>query len=68
MKISLQAARRMAVNAQLLDGRAKFPKGKNGIAQIIDTLGYVQVDTISVIERAHHHTLWSRCPEYAYGH
>lgn len=33
----------------------------------IDALGYVQIDTISVVERAHHHTIWSRfggyCPD-----
>jgi uncharacterized protein len=28
-------------------------------------LGDVQVDTISVIQRAHHHVLWSRVPDYA---
>lgn len=27
-------------------------------------LGYVQIDTISVVQRAHHHVLWSRVPNY----
>lgn len=27
-------------------------------------LGYVQIDTISVVQRAHHHTFWSRNPNY----
>lgn len=27
-------------------------------------LGYVQIDTISVVERAHHHTLWNRVRRY----
>ena len=27
-------------------------------------LGYVQIDTINVIERSHHHILWSRIPAY----
>jgi len=31
----------------------------------IEKLGYVQIDTISVVERAHHHTLWSRTNHYA---
>ena len=31
---------------------------------IINRLGYIQIDTISVIERAHHHVLWSRIPHY----
>lgn len=32
--------------------------------QIIEHLGYVQIDTISVIERAHHHVFWSRNQKY----
>ena len=31
-------------------------------------LGYVQIDTINVIERCHHHILWSRLPDYARAH
>lgn len=31
---------------------------------VIEHLGYVQIDTISVVERAHHHTLWSRVDNY----
>ena len=34
----------------------------------IQHLGYVQIDTISVIERAHHHTLWIRNPRYRHAH
>lgn len=30
----------------------------------VQHLGYVQIDTISVIERAHHHVFWSRQPSY----
>jgi uncharacterized protein YcaQ len=30
----------------------------------IEHLGYIQIDTISVIQRAHHHTLWNRNPRY----
>lgn len=32
--------------------------------QTIENLGYVQIDTLAVIARAHHHTLWSRQPGY----
>jgi uncharacterized protein len=66
--ISHQTARRMALHAQLLDGRTKIKKGKAGIAQIVGHLGYVQIDTISVIERAHHHVLWTRMPGYEPGY
>jgi uncharacterized protein YcaQ len=64
IKISLQQARRIAINAQLLDGKAKPPRGKEGAAQVIENLGYIQIDTLTVIERAHHHTLWTRIQDY----
>jgi len=64
MKISLPAARKLFMAGQGLDGPRKIPKGKEGVAQTVESLGYVQIDTISVVERAHHHTLWSRCPDY----
>jgi len=38
--------------------------GKEGILSTIKKLGYVQIDTIAVIQRAHHHVLWTRCPDY----
>jgi len=63
-QISLKLARKIVLNAQLLDGRTKLTKGKEGIAQTVEKLGYVQVDTISVVQRAHHHTLWTRRPDY----
>ncbi len=63
-QVSLKQARKMILNAQLLDGGARLPKGKEGVAQTVEKLGYVQIDTISVIERAHHHTLWSRRADY----
>ena len=62
--ISQQTALRIILHAQLLDGRTRIRKGKAGVAQVVDHLGYVQIDTISVIERAHHHTLWTRVPGY----
>ncbi len=62
--ISQKTARRLVLHAQLLDGRTRIRKGKEGIAQAVEHLGYVQIDTISVIERAHHHTLWTRVPGY----
>jgi uncharacterized protein len=64
ISIKLETARRMALHAQLLDGRTKLPKGKEGVAKAIEHLGYVQIDTISVIERAHNHTIWTRRPDF----
>lgn len=49
------------------------PKKKTGSAiaatlSAIEHLGYIQIDTISVIQRAHHHTLWNRNPRYKTSH
>ena len=62
--ISVEQARRIALQAQRLVETDSRAKGKAAVAETIDHLGYVQIDTISVVERAHHHTLWTRCPEY----
>ena len=62
--ISLELTRRAILNAQLLDGQTELPLGKEGVAQAIEKLGYVQIDTIAVVQRAHHHTLWTRRPDY----
>jgi len=64
LNISNKAARRVAITAQLLNGASSLPSGKEGIARLIEHLGYVQVDTIAVIERAHNHTIWTRCKDF----
>ena len=64
ISISRALARRLALEAQLLDGSGALPAGKEGVAGAIEALGYVQIDTISVVERAHHQTLWTRRPDY----
>jgi uncharacterized protein YcaQ len=38
--------------------------GNDLTLETIEHLGYVQIDTLSVVERAHHHTLWSRVSDY----
>ncbi len=64
--ITIDQARRLAVRRQLLVG-PDLP-GKEGTAHVIEKLGYVQIDTINVINRAHHHTLWTRLPDYRLEH
>ena len=55
--------RRIALQKQRL-GKESFGKGTVGIEETIKSLGYVQIDTLNVIERAHHHTLWNRVEGY----
>jgi uncharacterized protein YcaQ len=57
-------ARRIWLRAQRLDAEAPFGDGPQATAAAVAHLGYVQIDTINVIERCHHHILWSRIPEY----
>ncbi|MBN6521876.1 YcaQ family DNA glycosylase [Acinetobacter pittii] len=53
---------------QGLGKTSRFAKGVDGTLQAIEHLGYVQIDTISVVERAHHHILWNRVPDYELSH
>src|SRR4029077_9980464 len=57
-------ARRIWLNAQRLDIREPFGDGAQATAAAVAHLGYVQIDTINVIERCHHHILYSRIPGY----
>ena len=58
------AARDIWLRAQRLDTEAPFGAGPPATAAAVDHLGYVQIDTIHVIERCHHHILWNRIPAY----
>jgi uncharacterized protein YcaQ len=57
-------ARRIWLRAQRLDVTAPFGEGPQATASAVAHLGYVQIDTINVIERCHHHILWNRIPGY----
>jgi uncharacterized protein YcaQ len=56
--------RRIWLRAQRLDTTAPFGEGPQATAAAVEHLGYVQIDTINVIERCHHHILWNRIPGY----
>jgi uncharacterized protein YcaQ len=62
--ITARAARAIWLRAQRLDSEAPFGAGPQATRAAIEHLGYVQIDTIHVIERCHHHILWNRIPEY----
>jgi uncharacterized protein YcaQ len=34
------------------------------VLQIIKDLGFVQIDTLQIVTRAHHHIIWSRNNKY----
>jgi uncharacterized protein YcaQ len=62
--LSLRDARRIWLAAQRLDVAAPFGAGPQAVADAVAHLGYVQIDTINVIERCHHHILYTRIPDY----
>src|SRR6202012_2559299 len=57
-------ARRIWLRAQRLDTSAPFGAGPAATTAAVEHLGSVQIDTINVIERSHHHVLWTRIPDY----
>ncbi|MBE9028356.1 YcaQ family DNA glycosylase [filamentous cyanobacterium LEGE 11480] len=60
----LRKLRRIALQKQGLTSNSPFGRGLAGTETAIAHLGYVQVDTISVVARAHHHVLHSRVANY----
>ena len=62
--LSKTDARRIFIRAQKLDVLEPFGRGVQATTAAIEHLGYVQIDTINVIERSHHHILFNRIPSY----
>ncbi len=56
--------KRLALNAQGLLQSQPFGRGLTGTYQAISYLGYIQIDSISVVERAHHHVIKTRVPGF----
>ncbi len=61
-------ARRIWLHAQRLDTAEPFGSGAQATPAAVAHLGYLQIDTIFVIERSHHHILYSRIPTYRREH
>ncbi|OMP75732.1 winged helix-turn-helix domain-containing protein [[Flexibacter] sp. ATCC 35208] len=57
-------ARKIILNAAGLARKAQFGKGREAVYKLIDHLGFVQLDTNYVVERAHHHVMAARIPDY----
>ena len=61
LRISNRDARRLWLDAQ---GLSAAPTGPVDLPATIRQLGFVQLDTIRVVARAHDHILWSRNQNY----
>ncbi len=66
--ISTEAARRLFLGAQglLADPARKITRAT--LAKLIEQMGFVQLDSINYVERAHHLTLGSRLDDYRREH
>ena len=60
----LARLRRVALAAQGLLQAQPYGRGLAGARKAINHIGYVQIDTISVVERAHHHVFYARVPQF----
>ena len=61
LRIANRDARRLWLDAL---GLSQTPVGPPDVHAIITKIGFVQLDTIRAVERAHHHILWSRNQNY----
>ena len=56
--------RQLALRHQGLAAKRKAGGGLAGARKVLEQIGYVQIDTISVVARAHHHTFFIRASNY----
>ncbi len=62
--LSNSRARKIILHAAGLARPAQFGKGREAVFKLIEHLGFIQVDTNYTVERAHHHAIFSRVPDY----
>jgi uncharacterized protein YcaQ len=62
--ITKAKARAIILNAAGLSQKAQFGTGIEAVFNVIDQLGFIQLDTNYVVERAHHHVMAARIPDY----
>jgi hypothetical protein len=68
VRLTRAQARRIWLRAQRLDSTEPFGAGAGATPAAVAHLGYLQIDTIHVIERSHHHILYTRIPSYRRAH
>ena len=61
LRIDNKTARQLWLSSQ---GLGTQPTGQLDVMGMIKQLGFVQLDSIQVVSRAHHHILWSRNQNY----
>lgn len=67
LTLSKAQARCIILNAAGLASTAQFGQGRAAVYLMIEHFGFLQLDTNTVIKRAHHHVLATRIPDYRSG-
>lgn len=60
-------ARTLLLHGQGMLNDPKAPADSEAVLGQIERLGFVQLDSINIVERAHHHILWTRMHAYRPG-
>jgi len=68
IEVTSALARRIWLHAQRLNTTEPFGSGPKATPAAVAHLGYLQIDPIYVIERSHHHILYTRIPTYRREH
>lgn len=63
-KLTPEHLKLLTLDSQGLTQNTPFGIGKSAVLNALEHLGYIQIDTLSMVERAHHHTLWTRIPDF----
>jgi uncharacterized protein len=64
IQLTQSQARKIILHAAGLSKQGQFGKGKEAVYKLINHLGFVQIDTNYIVERAHHHSIAARVPDY----
>ncbi len=64
-ELDVRDARRIFLNQQGLLRDNQFGRGKSAVRRAIQRKSYVQIDTISIVRRAHEHVLLSRVDNFS---
>lgn len=64
IKLTKEQAKKIILHAAGLSKQGQFGRSKEAVYNLINHLGFLQVDTNYVVERAHHHSIAARVPGY----
>jgi len=62
--LTKEQVRKIILHSAGLARKMQFGTGIDALYRVIDHLGFLQLDTNYVVERAHHHAIFSRIPDY----